>query len=542
MLLNNGKIGTRGITLARFFMIAALLVAESAFAANGQLDFCFGDFVGGSDCGRSGKTYFYWPDVDPASNPSGFPSARGAAVKVLATCDGGAIVVANIRAPYDLPYSGPQVIGISKRKRDGTADTAFGDPDPFVLGSRTGRTLIYVNDDSDWLAADALLGSDGSIFIAGTVWSYPSGRSDMAIWKLNPDGSTATGFGNAGLKLAQRNGLPRDQGRALVRGQNLNYPAIAGNVTDNGDIGTLGMVFFSPGDGRLCVESVCGNVIGGDVGLPTQWRMFRSGLSCGATASNVELIDVASGPYVETSPTDIHMDFAFATDWPCNGLRLAGLARFRLSFTGATPGWSYLGLLGNRFGGETVGLTDAFVRSIVYDPNRGGGWLMAGRAVNNSGGMRAGISRHTIAGIADTAFNGTGRLNFEMRNPFTPTDAGQAYIDDIAVMPDGRIIAAGGFNFSSWTVGDAMLARLNPDGSFDNSFGNYSGLSPGRMSYGHEINGVDRDNRFASLAVTPDAQLLTAGYAYATTDTGYQYLSVMRVLAVDDRIFYSGME
>jgi uncharacterized delta-60 repeat protein len=95
--------------------------------------------------------------------------------------------------------------------------------------------------------------------------------------------------------------------------------------------------------------------------------------------------------------------------------------------------------------------------------------------VAGAGGGYFLLARYNANGSLDTSFDGDGKLVHNIG-----LSAGG--ISDLALQPDGRIIAAGG-----GTVG--LVARYNPGGSLDSSFGT-SGVfqHPSISSY---INGVD---------------------------------------------------
>ena len=73
------------------------------------------------------------------------------------------------------------------------------------------------------------------------------------------------------------------------------------------------------------------------------------------------------------------------------------------------------------------------------------------------------LTRHIPNGSLDTSFDVDGKVttNFSSGS----TDIGR----DIAIQPDGKIVIAGG------SLGDFALARYNPDGSLDTSFGGGDG-------------------------------------------------------------------
>jgi uncharacterized delta-60 repeat protein len=76
---------------------------------------------------------------------------------------------------------------------------------------------------------------------------------------------------------------------------------------------------------------------------------------------------------------------------------------------------------------------------------------------------------------------------------------GSAFIQSVFVQPDGRIVVAG-FAAPTGTY-DVVLARFNPDGSLDGSFGR-GGLS---------INDMGGDDRAYAMAALPGGGFVTAG-------------------------------
>ncbi len=96
-----------------------------------------------------------------------------------------------------------------------------------------------------------------------------------------------------------------------------------------------------------------------------------------------------------------------------------------------------------------------------------------------------------VPGDLDPTFSGDGRLSDYY---------GAAYV--VAVQPDGKILAAGtGYNeFDS----DFAVARYNPDGSRDTTFGGGTGMvTTGIFYYGYD--------EVRAIAVQPDGKIIAAG-------------------------------
>ncbi len=99
-------------------------------------------------------------------------------------------------------------------------------------------------------------------------------------------------------------------------------------------------------------------------------------------------------------------------------------------------------------------------------------------------------------GTLDASFNGTGIVTTLMG---TGDDGGRS----VAIMPDGRIVAAGYGNNGSNQ--DFAIARYNPNGSLDTSFnGNGRVLAPIGNS----------DDAATAMVIQPDGKIVAAGYSY----------------------------
>jgi uncharacterized delta-60 repeat protein len=112
------------------------------------------------------------------------------------------------------------------------------------------------------------------------------------------------------------------------------------------------------------------------------------------------------------------------------------------------------------------------------------------------------VVRYTIRGGLDPAFGLGGKVTLD----FGGRDAAIA----LAVQPDGKILIAGETRQSNyWKV---ALARLNKDGSLDQTFGD-RGKTTSQIGAGPDVN---------ALAIQPDGKLIVAG---AALDSQKQTLS-----------------
>jgi uncharacterized delta-60 repeat protein len=103
------------------------------------------------------------------------------------------------------------------------------------------------------------------------------------------------------------------------------------------------------------------------------------------------------------------------------------------------------------------------------------------------------LARYERDGRLDTSFDADGKLTTD----FGGFDG--AY--DVAIQPDGRIVAAGYGGSNEFGLGGFALARYNLDGSLDTTFG-----EDGKVGTAFNVN----DGAFA-VAVQPDDKIVAAG-------------------------------
>jgi uncharacterized delta-60 repeat protein len=133
-------------------------------------------------------------------------------------------------------------------------------------------------------------------------------------------------------------------------------------------------------------------------------------------------------------------------------------------------------------------------------------------------GVWMGAARVAAFAGPDPAF-GSGGI---VLTPFgTPLGAGDARIDALAVQPDGKIVAAG-FGRDGRNNKFA-LARYNPDGSLDGSFGS-GGTVLTQVSAAEGSH-----DEITALVVQPDGKLVVAGYA----SFGQQLIALARYNGAD---------
>lgn len=106
------------------------------------------------------------------------------------------------------------------------------------------------------------------------------------------------------------------------------------------------------------------------------------------------------------------------------------------------------------------------------------------------------LARYTANGVLDTTFDGDGKVT---------TDFGGRSdgADDVAIQPDGKIVAVGSGFPAQVRPGDFALARYNRDGALDATFGD-----GGKVLTTFEPSSIDGAN---AVLIQPDGKILAAG-------------------------------
>ena len=493
-----------------------LFFGMQAAHANGQLDSSF----------AGGKVSSFWP-TDASS-------VRGAtrAIKTLVQADGKVLVISNTPTPFGSQFSGNSQIGIIRLNVNGSLDASYGSG---------GQRLLDAGIDFEVEATDASLRADGALLVLGTMSSAFVERSDMAVWAVLPSGQADPAFANGGLLRIRRGGAPTDTAGAIVPYTLYsNVFLIAGGVRDGtvSNHGLMQVILFAD-TGKLCGVTSCGNVVGGNVGMPDEWRMFRQPFSFDVQVTDlVAYLQPSTAMRIRTllrrGPLDAQGEFdgiVFGTSYTSKSSVLGvdsdfGSGGVRLFFFSAAPGYRH-----NTANKMAVQMVGGSPRLVIV------GYVADAQDLDPSMGVYA---MDLISGSGDSSF-----INAGLGQVFDYSAGqihGDAYANDVLVTPDNKILIGGGYEYAGFSFGDAGLLRLNQNGSFDPSFGNLSASLPGRMGYGHFLLGSDRDNRLDSMALTPDGEkVVFSGYAYSSDDGSY-YASTMRARLYAFDLLRNGFE
>ena len=197
------------------------------------------------------------------------------------------------------------------------------------------------------------------------------------------------------------------------------------------------------------------------------------------------------------------------------------------------------GIVTTNFGGAGVAIDEAFDLALQTD----GKIIAVGRASNTPTVVDFAIARYNPDGTLDTSFGGDGTVTtdfgIDIDGDGIP-ESGADIANAVVVQPDGKIVVAGeagvpigiGLGFDD----DFAVARYNPDGSLDTSFGNGGKVTTdlgsdsdigndvilqpdGRILMGGQI---DQAQDFALARFNPDGSLdlSFAGSGKVVTDFG----------------------
>lgn len=132
-------------------------------------------------------------------------------------------------------------------------------------------------------------------------------------------------------------------------------------------------------------------------------------------------------------------------------------------------------------------------KEVIVQPN--GKIIIAGDVFILGGTSFFGVIRLNENGTLDNSFNGSGKLVFDFNEV-------KNYFGGVALQPDGKIVVTG--QAGIYASADYVAARINADGTFDNSFG----------TNGKQRINVQGDDRGTCMAIQTDGSILIGGSSY----------------------------
>ncbi|MFO1270428.1 MAG: Calx-beta domain-containing protein [Rubrivivax sp.] len=309
-------------------------------------------------------------------------------MRALALQPDGRIVVAGWTS---LPTQSNDNLVVLRFNADGSPDTSFG---------RNGQVIVDFAGLADRAYA-VLVQPDGRIVAAGiaTLGTLASADQDMALVRLNDDGSLDAGFGSGG-KLTANVAGKADFGYALAR-QADGKLVVAGRVAADGG--------SNPDMGLLRVNA--------DGSIDT------------AFGSNGRVrVDFGGAVWDEAADLAVQGDGALVVG---GFTQAAGVYRYALArlTAGGQPDSTFgtLGLVSTPFSGS-----GDFGRALLLQAD--GRLVVAGQVAGNGANPDFGIARYGSTGALDPTFGAGGLLQVDF---YGGADA--AF--DVVQMPDGRLVS-----------------------------------------------------------------------------------------------------
>lgn len=396
-------------------------------------------------------------------------------------------------------YTG-SILGLARFSADGSLDGAFGDQGVVITDFMPGDN--YHND----FGYDLVIQADGRIVTAGS--SETASSLDFALARYHPDGSLDSSFGVGGLfttDFAGRNDFGQavalhPDGRIVVVGYtvaaaltlNVDFALARYNVDGSPDAG-FGVA------GRVTSNFELGHSTPYDVAMQPDDKIIVAGKTYNGSETGWDFALVRYRPDGSVDPGFgrngvVTMDFSRGDDsiaglviQPDGKIVAAGSARIGDDYRFALVRYLRDGALDPAFG--SGGVTTAFSggsasgSAVAIQPD--GKIVVAG----NASGFA--LARYNPNGSLDSGFGSSGTVTITLgSDPF-----GRA--SDIALQPDGKIVLAGTDRL------DFALARFNPDGSLDPTFGDG----------GTRITDIGGNDRCNGLAILADGKLVAAGDA-----------------------------
>ena len=309
-----------------------------------------------------------------------------------------------------------------------------------------GKTVTSFSTRSDFAYAEAIQ-SDNKIVVVGTVDdSGPNGG--FAVARYTADGHLDSSFGNGGKVTTKlTNGFDTAHSVAIQTDGKI---VVAGDFNISG----FALVRYNA-NGTL--DSSFG--VGG--------KVLTSSSSSGSAAYGIAI--QADGKLIASGSADL--DFA--------------LVRYK------TDG--NLDLLFGKNGRVTTSFTNAYSVGWSVAIQSDGKIVGAGYTYNGNANQDFAVARYNTDGSLDSSFGNGGKVITTLTN-----SDDNAY--SVAIQTDGKIVVGGGI----YGIFAIALARYNPDGSLDSSFG-----------VGGKVITKSSDRGFYAFAITlqTNGKILAAGYA-----------------------------
>ena len=301
--------------------------------------------------------------------------------------------------------------------------------------------------------------ADGKIIVAGARFSFTSGGSDFALARYNPDGSLDSSFGAGGKVVTDLQNLQRtDYASGLA-------------IQADGKIVAIGSI-FAGGPGRNWDFAIARYNSNGSLDTSFGGVGF-------VTTSFTSEFDVAQAGLIQ----------------PDGKIVVAGVAN------ASSPSTQDFALARYNPDGSLDGSFGVGGKVETQDPAAAGAW---GVAIQPDGKLIAAggiVARYNPDGSLDPSFGANGKVAL----------AGNSVARIVLLQPDRKLVIAGAF--SAPASNDFLVARLNPNGSVDTTFG-----EAGQTRTDFQSNS---DDIVYAAALQPDRRLVAAGYTGIGLDVDF---------------------
>jgi serralysin len=263
------------------------------------------------------------------------------------------------------------------------------------------------------------------------------------------------------------------------------------------------------GDGKVTTNFANGFAGASAVAIQTNGKIVAVGVTKGTRGQfalarynpNGTLDTSFGGDGRVTTNFTTGKDFALGVAIQANGKIVAAGGARGTGGRFALARYNANGTLDTSFGGDGRVTTnfspgDDVASGVAIQAN--GRIVAAGTAYSNCGCNRFALARYNTNGTLDTSFGGTGRVDTSFRFG--------ARVNAVAIHANGKLVVAGSASELAWFA----LARYNPDGTLDTSFGG-DGKVTTRMGRG--------ETAATGVAIQPNGKVIAAGY----TDVPHEF-------------------
>lgn len=419
-------------------------------------------------------------DLDPTFGAGGiFVAAQtGTEAADMALQPDGKIVVAG---------SGGDHMVVYRLAGNGTLDASFGGDGIVDVTGFLGDTTEI---SAGWAVA---LQPDGKIVVAGRAGSQTNLPTDMAIARLNPDGSPDATFGGDGRVVVDFGASFFSSVAAVVAIQDDDKILVAGGVSTQDPDMLFGLA-------RLGPDGVLDSSFDGD---------------------GLVIVDITNS--AAQRDYDTIQDLVLQPDGKIVAAGSAGGSGTSQDTDFCVARFNPDGSLDTTFGGgdghtevDFFGLPDMGV-AVARQPD---GKLVVGGTVSTTAGEDDfGLARLSAEGDLDATFGGDGRVTVDFPDP-VPGNS-HDWLADLVLDTSGRIVAAGtaSSGLGASAGGGFGIVRLQLDGSRDATFG-LNGLVSTDVSSAYD--------GASAVALQTDGKIVAAGNARSGADRSSNRVAAAR--------------